>query len=822
MTLPDLKPDPQDMSTFYLASIHQLLNATNTHASILPTAAKPPVFSPPRYIIWVNSLWFLSLLVSLTSAVMATSLQEWARRYIRITQQARSSPENQARMRAVIANGMHKSFLLWGGDGLSTFLHLSVFLFVAGALVYLYHINLAVFYAVAWWVGCSAFAYGWFTLLPIFKLDFLLYTPLSERALNLYLGILYVVFRVFPRLTLLRGLCDSIKRHYHDMHDHYRQGFLKGKLKAIEETASKLSPKIDAMVLERIFLSLDEDHALERFIDAIPGFCHSPLVNTRFPRPVPEKLREELNEFLDRTFSSNSTPAVSESVRSSRLISCLNAAHAALGQDAILQILDDMLNGQWQEALQSVEMGHSLRRWGLLRDSSIDLKVRRIVACIIARARERDECWMELIKDEFGVPDHVLRDYVAHGNSLLLATLIHVIRQSLDNRRSQPEVLRLLSAFNILDTLPELQHDFCALWNEMARESRKQVDLKTPTDTLRDIRHLYISLHPDIDPACDDEPSLYPLCDIACHRPHSTTHIGSPPEIPVDVSPRPTCLESQQHPHTRPDITSPPDILFASTNDLLHIPSQAIPVTHLSIFCYPGQSALSATDTDANVVRPPDPSPSMHTHTSETDGSSRAPAATSNDFAHPSLVAALTPPFTGPNLPSFPIPVHTSPRPTDDPSSGDVANAPYITLAFRSSHPLVYNEQQDVTTQCAAPNLRETTVVPPTSVSGPPPSSPAQADAASRSDVMPTVLLSSSLVQHSDVSGALRSQSSSPTVRSHICLQGTPILDTDVPTNIGTASANDTPDLDPPISIGASCHAHQTGTVSPDIAEHAS
>src|SRR6266481_7821523 len=80
----DLRPNSQDTSAFYLGNIYQVLADPNaTRSSIPPPVAQPPPFSPPRYAVWVNSLWFLSLVMSLTCALLATSLHQWARRYIR-------------------------------------------------------------------------------------------------------------------------------------------------------------------------------------------------------------------------------------------------------------------------------------------------------------------------------------------------------------------------------------------------------------------------------------------------------------------------------------------------------------------------------------------------------------------------------------------------------------------------------------------------------------------------------------------------------------------------------------------------------------------
>ena len=689
------------------------------------------MFSPPRYAVWVNSLWFSSLFVGLTGAVMATSQQDWARRYIKIIKYPRCSPEKRARIRAFLANGTHRADFLVGGDTLISYIHLAILLFVAGAIIYLYNINHTVFIVVALWVGYAAFCYLLFTLLPIFYSDFIICTPLSPIVLSLSLGISYVVTGVFSCTTHCRRLRDDIKRRY-DL------GFMPGKWREIKEAASTPSSRIDALVLEEIFLSLDGDSALEKFIDTIPGFCNSPLVNAGFPPSARKELRQALYGFLDQTFSFASVP---ESVRICRLISCLNAAHAALPPDVTLQILDDILDGRWTEALQSVEIGDSLRRWSLLKGNSIGLKVRRIIARIIGCARVRDERWMMLIKDEFGIQDRVLRDYVAHGNSPLLAILIHVIRQCLvGNHRSQPEVLRSLSEFDIIDTLPGLQDNFCALWNELVQEARNRVDPSFPTEILREICHLYISLHrgTDSDAIPIDEPAfnLYPFCNIASHRQPSTviTQTGglypstNRPEIPswriqlrdssdpsssqrfvlADVLSHPTPLDGQQLPATPQNIIGPASIhLFSATAN--HVDPSTPSGNTVS-----QQAEYANTVTMPEHPSPPDlviipsatppmaglPSPSLTTHVAHIPPQvtpTMYPPIPVNPgaFPHPNLVATPIRITTGSDLPSSPIPnsVHTArySHPTNESSP---PNAPrYIASGVRSPQPSECTEQ---------------------------------------------------------------------------------------------------------------------------------
>ncbi|KAF8265174.1 hypothetical protein EI94DRAFT_371143 [Lactarius quietus] len=75
VSIQDIRQNPQDTSNFYLANIYQTLSSTSgSNISSLP--ASPPPFSPPNYAVWVNALWFLSLVIGLTCALLATFLQQ--------------------------------------------------------------------------------------------------------------------------------------------------------------------------------------------------------------------------------------------------------------------------------------------------------------------------------------------------------------------------------------------------------------------------------------------------------------------------------------------------------------------------------------------------------------------------------------------------------------------------------------------------------------------------------------------------------------------------------------------------------------------------
>ncbi|KAH9971354.1 hypothetical protein BGW80DRAFT_455120 [Lactifluus volemus] len=280
VSIQDLRPNSLDTSAFYLAKIYQLLADPNiSHASILATPATPPPFSPPRYAVWVNSLWFLSLVISLTGALLATLLQQWARRYITATQPPRLSPHKRARIRWFFADGVEKFHLPLAVETLPTLLHISLFLFFSGLLVFLFNINHTTFSVIAWWIGLSGGIYGCIGLLPIFRHDSPYYTPLSFSAWFLLNGVLYKVFRILAFFTHYDPFTSTTLPRAYVIRDIYRERTSWGIVKTAQEAASKMSAGIDGHVLKWTFDALDEDLELEQFFGGIHAFCTSQVVH---------------------------------------------------------------------------------------------------------------------------------------------------------------------------------------------------------------------------------------------------------------------------------------------------------------------------------------------------------------------------------------------------------------------------------------------------------------------------------------------------------------------------------------------------------------
>ncbi|KAF8261492.1 hypothetical protein EI94DRAFT_1606578, partial [Lactarius quietus] len=82
ISYPKLQQDPNVTTQSLLKEISQQLSNSNTNTNGSSPTASPSIqssFSPSTSVVFVNSVWFLSLVLSLTCALMATLLQQWAR-----------------------------------------------------------------------------------------------------------------------------------------------------------------------------------------------------------------------------------------------------------------------------------------------------------------------------------------------------------------------------------------------------------------------------------------------------------------------------------------------------------------------------------------------------------------------------------------------------------------------------------------------------------------------------------------------------------------------------------------------------------------------
>ncbi|KAH8984221.1 hypothetical protein EDB92DRAFT_1950922 [Lactarius akahatsu] len=544
VSIQDIRPNPQDTSNFYPANIYQTIADPNIST---PLPSSPPPFSPPTYAIWVNSLWFMSLVISLTCALLATLLQQWARRYLKVTR-SRYSPHKRARIRAFFAEGIDKYLLPWVVETLSALLHISLFLFFAGLVVFLCDVYITIFKLVLSWVGACTALYGCITFMPIFRHDSPYYTSLSSFTWFIVFGIRYAVCRV--RWWFVWSV------HYrHPVFSRIRSRsyrlFTQGMQRAAEETALKSRSEIDARAFMWTFDSLDENHEMERFFAGLPGFCSSKMVKNPLPTLSSDqawKLSARLKGLLHRTFSSDLLPAPVKQRRALICAKAVDPAHTPMAFSILDKILsNDHIRTLTENGPLAADVLQIVKGWHNNTGEDTKLVAQATTSSIVARTRRHDDCWFILASNELGIPESVLRDHS---------------REQFRLSYEFSKVLEVASDFDLQDTSsPELQHEFCALWNQIVLHVQNGNDGSMALHILRPMRNFYTALHQDIDSAPTrfsvstagndpilSEPSSYPVCNIAGHI-HGT--------VPRDIAALPPTSLSSPDAHSSSIPASP-------------------------------------------------------------------------------------------------------------------------------------------------------------------------------------------------------------------------------------------------------------------------
>ncbi|KAF8494072.1 hypothetical protein F5888DRAFT_1805646 [Russula emetica] len=318
--------------------------------------------------------------------------------------------------------------------------------------------------------------------------------------------------------------------------------------KTAEQYALKLNSGIDFRSLLWTFHSLDEDSDFEKFFDGLPHLCDSEIgkslnLQQGFVVPNRKTLSNALIGMMNRTLSSNLAP---EFVKQRRLIICTKAMEST-SLFGPWWILRRVLLGGWYRFLGCIEFGLFVQN---LKDIThpVTLFYRQCVAALtISIVRDHDERWKQLANGLLDVSKTLLHKYIGNGDSILLANAIFIVRRTVQTYSGSEEhhrndiigasskTLETVCKLDIRHTSPELQHEFCGVWNQLVDTAQSNPPPHhgfVATTTLKNIRKLYIALHDcsgtpptafytttdDRDPILDN-PKSYPMCTIDDHRP---------------------------------------------------------------------------------------------------------------------------------------------------------------------------------------------------------------------------------------------------------------------------------------------------------------
>ncbi|KAJ7480731.1 hypothetical protein FB451DRAFT_152870 [Mycena latifolia] len=242
----NLVPDTGDMTVALLSQLSQQLNA-QFNGSQLPISPPAP-FKVQTSSLICNGFWFVSLGLSLTCALLATLVEQWAREFIHKTE-IRPSPVRRARVFSFLYYGVSRFGIHAIVDIVPLLLHIALVLFFAGLAAFLLPINNLMAGLVSCILAAFLAFYTAITILPAISMDCPYRTPLSG-----------ICWRFLQSLSILIGL-PSTNRSLTD---------------AILSAAMKRRDIRDQRAVLWTLDSLTDNTELLPFVEAIHDIVHGP------------------------------------------------------------------------------------------------------------------------------------------------------------------------------------------------------------------------------------------------------------------------------------------------------------------------------------------------------------------------------------------------------------------------------------------------------------------------------------------------------------------------------------------------------------------
>ncbi|KAH9052787.1 hypothetical protein EDB87DRAFT_1569966 [Lactarius vividus] len=257
----DLQPDPTQQMVFYqqqnvalLVQISRQVSALAPQVSIssdqLPSFAF--VLNPSD--VRVNVFWFMSLVFSISAALLATLVQQWVRDYMHVFQRY-SNPLKSARLRQYLYEGAEGWYMPVVAESVPGLVHVSLFLFFIGLGDSLLNVNTTVGVTTVVPISICALLYVFSMFAPVIKPQAPFRNPFSGL-------IWYLRQKMHPRSYLDRASGGTVK----PVSPNISQGQMQLAMEENDERRDR-----DVRAIRWLIDNRTEDDEMESFVMAIPG-----------------------------------------------------------------------------------------------------------------------------------------------------------------------------------------------------------------------------------------------------------------------------------------------------------------------------------------------------------------------------------------------------------------------------------------------------------------------------------------------------------------------------------------------------------------------
>ncbi|KAJ7438769.1 hypothetical protein FB451DRAFT_1107509, partial [Mycena latifolia] len=311
-----LTPDSDDATVLLLTQISNQLAAAANGTIITSFSQSQPPFTPQTSSLVCNILWFISLGLSLSCALFATLVEQWAREFMHKCDM-RSAPVIRARVFSYLYYGL-KHFKMHTIVGIiPLLLHVSLLFFFAGLVAFLIPVNTVITIVTGIILLIVAIVYLLLTILPLVYIHCPYRTPLSGSLWQLIQKIHWYLQEAPKDLATPHEAETMVEFVFH---------------KAMLEDSERLDRDKKALVWT--MKSLADDNELEHFVEAIPDVLWGPnarrslhdnhiqcLINDKDPQV-------RLLDCIQNLYRSCDTGLLTPEASNRRRISCYQAVWA--------------------------------------------------------------------------------------------------------------------------------------------------------------------------------------------------------------------------------------------------------------------------------------------------------------------------------------------------------------------------------------------------------------------------------------------------------------------------------------------------------------
>ncbi|KAH9007394.1 hypothetical protein EDB84DRAFT_1584749 [Lactarius hengduanensis] len=262
----DLQVDPAQQTAYYqqqnVALLAQISNQVSSialaiapQASVIPSIQTPiyPPFTPTSSDVRVNTFWFMSLVFSLSAALLATLVQQWVRDYMNVFQRY-SNPLKSARLRQYLYEGA-EGWYINVAEYVPGLVHISLFLFFLGLGDWLLALKRTIGIAIIVLITICGFLYALSTFTPILNPQSPFQNPFSRMIWYLRQKMKIHPRRFFDRDGALKIVSLNMSEGRAQL--------------AMEENEKRQGRDVQA--IRWLIDNSTEDDEMESFVMAIPG-----------------------------------------------------------------------------------------------------------------------------------------------------------------------------------------------------------------------------------------------------------------------------------------------------------------------------------------------------------------------------------------------------------------------------------------------------------------------------------------------------------------------------------------------------------------------